>query len=57
MLNSYDVVIVGGGNAALCAAITAATAGARVLILEAAPKEYRGSCQTNQNSHQIVSTA
>ena len=42
MLNSYDVVIVGGGNAALCAAITAATAGARVLILEAAPKEYRG---------------
>jgi succinate dehydrogenase/fumarate reductase flavoprotein subunit len=27
MLNSYDVVIVGGGNAALCAAITAATAG------------------------------
>jgi len=37
-----DVVIIGGGNAALCAAITAAEAGATVLILEAAPKAYRG---------------
>ncbi len=37
-----DIVIIGGGNAALCAAITAAEAGARVLILEAAPKPYRG---------------
>ena len=38
----WDVLVVGGGNAALCAAITAAEAGARVLILEAAPKVYRG---------------
>jgi tricarballylate dehydrogenase len=38
----YDVLIVGGGNAALCAAISARQAGARVLILEAAPKFYRG---------------
>ena len=38
----WDVVVVGGGNAALCAAITAAEAGARVLILESAPKPYRG---------------
>ena len=37
-----DIVIIGGGNAALCAALTAAEAGARVLILEAAPKPYRG---------------
>lgn len=37
-----DIVVIGGGNAALCAAITAAEAGARVLILEAAPKAYRG---------------
>jgi tricarballylate dehydrogenase len=37
-----DIAIIGGGNAALCAAITAAEAGARVLILEAAPKPYRG---------------
>lgn len=37
-----DIVVIGGGNAALCAAMTAAEAGARVLILEAAPKAYRG---------------
>ncbi len=37
-----DVLVIGGGNAALCAAITAAEAGARVTILEAAPKPYRG---------------
>ena len=39
---TYDVLIVGGGNAALCAAISARRAGARVLVLEAAPKFYRG---------------
>jgi tricarballylate dehydrogenase len=38
----YDVLVVGGGNAALCAAIGARQAGASVLILEAAPKFYRG---------------
>ena len=39
---TWDLVIVGGGNAALCAAIEAAEAGLRPLILEAAPKPYRG---------------
>ncbi len=38
----WDVVVVGGGNAALCAAITAAEQGARVIILEGAPPTYRG---------------
>ncbi|MGB0765046.1 MAG: FAD-dependent tricarballylate dehydrogenase TcuA [Luminiphilus sp.] len=38
----FDVVVVGGGNAGLCAAMTAAEQGARVLILEGAPKPYRG---------------
>ena len=38
----FDLAVVGGGNAALCAAITAAEAGAKVLILEGAPKTYRG---------------
>ncbi len=38
----WDIVVIGGGNAALCAAITAAEAGAQVLILESAPKPYRG---------------
>lgn len=37
-----DVLVIGGGNAALCAAMTAAEAGAKVQILEAAPKAYRG---------------
>jgi len=39
---AFDVVVIGGGNAALCAAITAAELGSRVIILEGAPKEYRG---------------
>ncbi|WP_298937460.1 FAD-dependent tricarballylate dehydrogenase TcuA [uncultured Ruegeria sp.] len=39
---AYDIAVIGGGNAALCAAMTAAEAGARVLILETAPKPYRG---------------
>ena len=38
----WDVVVVGGGNAALCAAIEAAERGARVVLLEGAPKPYRG---------------
>ncbi|MFK7880829.1 FAD-dependent tricarballylate dehydrogenase TcuA [Roseobacter sp.] len=42
MTSPYDIVVVGGGNAALCAAIEAAEVGAHVLILEAAPKPYRG---------------
>lgn len=37
-----DIAVVGGGNAALCAAITAAQAGARVLVLETAPPHMRG---------------
>lgn len=39
---TWDLVVVGGGNAALCAAITAAEKGASVVILEGAPKPYRG---------------
>jgi len=42
MIETPDVLVIGGGNAALCAAITAAEAGARVQILETAPKPYRG---------------
>lgn len=36
------VVVVGGGNAALVAALSAREAGAEVLVLEAAPPELRG---------------
>src|SRR5579864_632168 len=38
----YDVLVIGGGNAALCAAIAARRSGASVLVLEGAPKFYRG---------------
>lgn len=38
----YDVLVIGGGNAALCAAITARRAGATVLLLECATKDFRG---------------
>ena len=38
----WDVPVIGGGNAALCAALMAREAGASVLMLEAAPRAWRG---------------
>ena len=38
----FDVLVIGGGNAALCAALMAREAGASVLVLEASPREWRG---------------
>jgi tricarballylate dehydrogenase len=37
-----DVLVIGGGNAAMCAALMAREAGASVMLLEAAPPEWRG---------------
>ncbi|HSD55490.1 MAG TPA: FAD-dependent tricarballylate dehydrogenase TcuA [Burkholderiales bacterium] len=37
-----DVLVIGGGNAALCGALSAREAGASVLLLESAPREWRG---------------
>jgi tricarballylate dehydrogenase len=39
---TWDVIVAGGGNAGLCAAIEAAEAGCKVLILDSAPEFYRG---------------
>jgi len=37
-----DVLVIGGSNAALCAALMAREAGESVLLLESAPPEWRG---------------
>lgn len=42
LTGKFDVLVIGGGNAALCAAISARRAGASVIVLEGAPKFYRG---------------
>ncbi len=39
---TYDLLILGGGNAALCAALTSRRAGLTVRVVEAAPIHYRG---------------
>ena len=38
----YDLIVIGGGNAALSAAVTARRAGASVLMVEHAPRAFRG---------------
>ena len=38
----YDVLVVGAGNAAMCAALAAEEAGASVLVIERAPRDQRG---------------
>src|SRR5712664_3210746 len=40
--DEYDVVVVGAGNAGMCAALAAREQGARVLVLESAPFDERG---------------
>ena len=41
-MDVYDVIVVGGGNAALCAALAARQKVSRVLVLERAPEHMRG---------------
>jgi tricarballylate dehydrogenase len=41
-VSAWDVVVVGGGNAAMCAALSARETGARTLVVEKAPEAWRG---------------
>src|SRR6202140_3481681 len=41
-MSEYDVIVVGAGNAAFCAALAAQEEGASVLMLEAAPEQESG---------------
>ncbi|MBP2306461.1 FAD-dependent tricarballylate dehydrogenase TcuA [Azospirillum melinis] len=49
-----DVLVVGGGNAALCAAIAARRAGASVLLLEAASKSLRGGNARHSRNMRVM---
>jgi tricarballylate dehydrogenase len=40
--DAVDVAVLGGGNAGLCAALAARQSGASVIVIEGAPKEFRG---------------
>jgi tricarballylate dehydrogenase len=53
----HDVLIAGGGNAALCAAITAARGGARVLVVEGAPRAYRGGNSRHTRNMRVAHDA
>src|SRR5262245_21417610 len=53
----YDVAVIGGGNAALCAALTARRAGARVVVLERAPREFRGGNSRHTRNFRCLHTA
>jgi len=53
----YDVLVLGGGNAGLCAAITAREAGASVAIVDAAPKHLRGGNSRHTRNMRTMHTA
>ncbi|WP_270727518.1 FAD-dependent tricarballylate dehydrogenase TcuA [Shimia sp. Alg240-R146] len=55
-MTHYDIAVIGGGNAALCAAMTAAESGAKVLILETAPKAYRGGNSRHTRNFRCMHT-
>ena len=50
MSEAYDVVVIGAGNAAMAAAMSAHEEGASIVVLEKAPKELSPNMQTATHS-------
>ena len=50
----WDIVVVGGGNAAIVSAIAAEELGARVLVLERAPQHMRGGNSRHTRNMRVV---
>src|SRR3954469_17779677 len=42
LTDTFDVAVLGGGNAGLCAALSARERGASVVVIEGAPRAFRG---------------
>jgi tricarballylate dehydrogenase len=55
--HAYDVAVVGGGNAGLTAALVARELGARVLVLDCAPRELRGGNSRHTRNLRCVHAA
>ena len=53
----HDIAVIGGGNAAMTAAITAREAGASVLVLEHAPRSMRGGNSRHTRNLRAMHTA
>ena len=52
----YDILVIGGGNAGVAAAITARRKGASVLVLESAPKHLRGGNSRHTRNFRCMHT-
>ncbi len=54
---TWDVAVLGGGSAAMCAAITAAEAGCSVIVLEHGPRHMRGGNTRHTRNLRAMHTA
>lgn len=54
---AWDVVVLGAGNAGLCAALTARAAGARVVVVESAPLAFRGGNSRHTRNLRVAHAA